>query len=399
MRQREQHELSDEARRELDALDRALAGEPVDAEYDAVAKLARDMRASRPEPAARFADRLDERAAAGFVPADDGEPSAASRLRGWLAGVRPMRALAPAGALATLLVVVSVAVIQSGDGGDLDSSVEPARTTATEAPQPPEDAGREAAPGPAGGAATEALPPDEQLSEPTGPEPDRIAPNAEREVERSATLSLSADGDEFEAAADGVIAVTDRYDGFVLSSEESASGESSRAVFELKVPSRSLPAALADLSELAHVESRSEDALDITAETVTARQRLTDARTEVRGLLRQLESAGSPGQSARIRDRLAIARAEVAAARTDVQRLARRANYADVRVTVSSDGGGDGDWGIEEAIDDIGDALSTAGGVALVSAAIVLPIGIVAALVAFAWRRSVRRGRERALDG
>jgi hypothetical protein len=52
---------------------------------------------------------------------------------------------------------------------------------------------------------------------------------------------------------------------------------------------------------------------------------------------------------------------------------------------------------MEEAIEDIGDALSTAGGIALVSAAILLPIGLVIALVAFAWRRSVRRGRERAL--
>ena len=51
----------------------------------------------------------------------------------------------------------------------------------------------------------------------------------------------------------------------------------------------------------------------------------------------------------------------------------------------------------DDAIDDIGDSLSTAGGIVLVSAAILLPIAILIALVALAWRRSVRRGRERAL--
>jgi hypothetical protein len=210
-------------------------------------------------------------------------------------------------------------------------------------------------------------------------------------------LTLSSEGEEFEAVTDGVIAVTAQYEGFVVSSEESSSGESSRAVFELEIPSQSLSAALADLSGLAHVEARSEDALDITAPTVDARQRLTDARAQVKGLLGQLASADSPEETDRIQARLDIARAEAAEAKAEVQRLARRANFSDVRVTVTSDGGGDGDWGIEEAIEDIGDALSTAGGIALVSAAILLPIGLVIALVAFAWRRSVRRGRERAL--
>jgi hypothetical protein len=130
---------------------------------------------------------------------------------------------------------------------------------------------------------------------------------------------------------------------------------------------------------------------------VNARQQLTDARTQVEGLLSQLATADSPEETDRIQARLDIARSDAAAAKAEVQKLARRANYSDVRVTVTSDGGGDGDWGIDEAIDDIGDALSTAGGVALVTAAIILPIALVVALIALAWRRSVRRGRERAL--
>lgn len=399
MRQREEHDLSAEARRELDALDRALAGEPVDAELDAVARLARDMRASRPTPSEGYARRLDQRAADGFPP-ERGSPSDfAIRVRAWLAGVRPMRLLAPAGAVATVLVVASVAVIQSGGGEDGDALQRP------DTPQSP--AGVESAAEPSGGG-TAPAPEQFELQDDGAPAPttvpapptadrDRVAPGEDRKVERSATLALSTEGEEFEDVADGVVEVTDRYDGFVISSEESASGETSRAVFELEIPAESLSAALADLSALAHVEARSEDALDITAPTVTARQRLTDARTEVEGLLSQLASAETPKESKEIRFRLDLARAEVAQAKAEFQRLARRANFSDVRVTLTSDGGGDGDWGIDEALDDIGDSLSTAGGVALISAAIVLPIALVVALIAFAWRRSVRRGRERAL--
>ena len=395
MRQHERHDLSDEALRELDALDRALAGEPVDAEFDAVARLARDMRATRPRPSEEFAAQLDERMEGGFRAEPGSAPSPTARFRDWLAGVRPMRIVAPAGAVATIAIVASVAVIQGVGGGEsAPAPDEPAALDAGGAARGEEREGD--AVGPLGEDSAAAPAPENELFGSPPGEPDRIAPSQEREVERSATLALSTDGEEFEEVTDGVVSVTDRYDGFVLSSEESASGETSRATFELKIPTESLPAVLADLSELAHVESRSEDALDITAETGSARQRLTDARAEVRGLLGQLETAGSPDETADVRSRLEIARAEVAQAKAEVQRLARRANYADVRVTVASDGG-DGDWGIEEALDDIGDALSTAGGVALVSAAIMLPIGIVIALAAFAWRRSVRRGRERAL--
>ena len=178
----------------------------------------------------------------------------------------------------------------------------------------------------------------------------------------------------------------------MLSSEESSSGERSRAVFDLEIPSDKLSPALADLSALAHVESRSEDPQDITAQTSTARQQLADARAQVKGLLGQLAAADTTKETDRIQARLDIARAEAAAAKAEAQRLARRANFSDVRVTVTSDGGGDGDWGIEEAIDDLGSALSTAGGIAIVSAAIILPIGLVIALIGLAWRRSFAAG-------
>ena len=411
MRQREQHDLSEEARRELDALDRALAGEPVDAEFDGVARLARDLRAERPAIPADFATRLDARVEDGFRPEPGSSSGAGSRFREWIAGIRAMRVIAPAGAVATVVVVASVAVIQSGGGetgAPLDGTEQTATATAPAptdevrgeadaAPAIPEDAG---ALGEASGGVAEQFSEDSAVQDTLGAggDSEAVAPGERgRKVEQSAALSLSADGDEFETVTDGVVEVTDQYGGFVLASEASSSGERSRAVFDLEIPSGRLSAALADLSALAHVEARSEDTEDITAQTVTARQRLADARAQVKGLLGQLAAADTPKQTDRIQARLDIARSEAAVAKAEAQRLARRADFSDVRVTVTSDGGGDGDWGIEEAIDDIGDALSTAGGVALVSAAIVLPIGIVIALIGLAWRQSVRRGRERAL--
>jgi hypothetical protein len=432
-----QEELDSTVRRELDALDRALAGEAVAPDLESVAVLARELRAARPEPVEPFAAALDERAAEGFLGAAGASPL--NRLRGWLATARPVRLLAPAGAVATLAIVVSVAVIQSGgvDGGPRDLSLRaddpvqappPGGTagggtaglsdpaSAGEAEKAPavdsvaaggagsavaEDA---AAPGGAGGAVAEdAAHPagDAELlpAPPIARPSDGLAPGRRsRAVERSATLELSTEPDEFADVTDGVIGVTDRYRGFVVSSQESSSGETSRATFELAVPSQRLQQALADLSALAHVEARTEGSLDITAPTVSARARLADARAEVTSLRRQLAEADTAEETQEIRARLDVARSQAAGAKAEAQRLARRARYATLAVTVTADGTGDGEWGVGEALDDIGNAFSTAAGVALVSLAILLPFGLLVVLVAVTRRHVTRRARERTLD-
>jgi hypothetical protein len=396
MRQREE-QLSAEVRRELEALDRALAGEGTGPELEGLDTLVRELRAARPRPSAGFAAELDERAADGFR--SEGAPRAGDRLRTWLTGLRPMQVLAPAGALATLAVVVSVAVIRSDDGdqGAVPPDDRPTAAPAVEAP--PADSDGESS-------AQEQFRLDEGAPEPSiqpvpplEPARPRLAPGQrDRAIESSAQVGLSTDADEFDEVADGVVAVTDRYSGLVVSSDETTSGETSRASFELAIPSDRLRDALADISGLAHVESRSEATRDITAPTVSARAELTDAQAEVDALLRQLAEADTPADTREIRARLEVARAQVAQARDQVRALSRRADLATVLVTVTADGDGDGEWGVEEALDDVGDVLSTTAGVTLVALAVLVPLALVLALIALAYRLAVRRGRERTLD-
>ena len=407
MRQRDEvTELSAEARRELEALDRALAGQPVDAELDAVATLARELRSARPKPPDDFTARLDERAANGFPVDESGPSSFWARTRNWFEGMRPMRVLAPAGGVATVLIVASVAVLQS-TGDDVASTP---TTTAVEdgarnqAAQPAEGEAAGGAAGTAAPAPGTALPGEEGDAIAPIPPPDdgsnlgRIAPGENRSVENEADLGLSTDEDEFEDVSDGVVSVTDQQDGVVVSSEESSDDVASRAEFELEIPSENLQTALADLSELAHVASRTENSLDITAPTVSARKELADARALVRKCLTMVADAETPAETEKAREQLAAARSDAAAAKAEVQQLARRARFATVGVTVVADGNGDGSWGVSDAVDDVLGGLSTAGGVAIVSAAILLPLALIVALIALVWRASVRRGRERSLD-
>ena len=215
MRLREDEALDPEVERELEALDAAIAGRPVDPELAAVAELAHELRAERPVARMEYGGRA-RRSRRGGVPRR--RPRACSRAcdvrsqRG-----RRGRSLAPAGAVAALVVVIGVAISQSPN----DRGGPNVATTATEpaggevgAIQP--QSGDEAAPG-AG------------LVEPPAARNGLVPGQDDRRVEQAAQLTLSTEPEDVPSVADDVIAVTDRYSGIVVSSQVSGS-DSERSV-------------------------------------------------------------------------------------------------------------------------------------------------------------------------
>ena len=409
MKLREDETMSREVELGLEALDAALAGRPVP-EDEGLAQLVRELRAERAEPQPDFAAELDGRAAHGFP---RGEPtSALARLRARVAATPPRRLLAPAGAMVTLLVVGAVAISQSGVGED---GGEPASTAielggdtggAAAPEQAPSGAGIE--PGP------EPVPPEDlpgvRLDGQPGSEPGVVAPpfdptrpglvpgQEDRKVERAAEITLSTEPDGVPGVADEVVDVTDLYGGIVVSSQVGDStGERSIARFDLAIPAGKLSDALADLSELADVKSRSESTLDITETFVSARERLADARAELETLLTQLAEADTPRETRSIRARIDIVRGEIAQARSQLEDVGRRARFARVSVTVEGDGGSGG-WSLGDAADDALDVLRTIAGVALVSLAVLVPLAVLVAVLWIVGRAAAHRRRERALD-
>src|SRR6185503_14835852 len=159
-----------------------------------------------------------------------------------------------------------------------------------------------------------------------------------------------------------------------------------------------------DLSRLADVRDRTQSSRDITAETLTARERLREARREREGLLRALAKATTLNQTEAIKARLGSVNRELAVARQSVRRVENRASYANVVVELVSDDGSsvapvdDGRWTPGDALDDSVRVLEVAAGVAVVVLAFALPLALLAALAAGGARIAGRRRRERALD-
>src|SRR5436190_22960087 len=118
--------LEPQVERELAALDAALAGLDVPHDLTDHAALATALRDERPSIDAEFAALLDDRAAAGF-PRGAGPAPRSAGLLDRLRAMPARRLLAPAGAVATLLVVVGVAITAVGGfrgGGSSSSRVE-----------------------------------------------------------------------------------------------------------------------------------------------------------------------------------------------------------------------------------------------------------------------------------
>ena len=160
---------------------------------------------------------------------------------------------------------------------------------------------------------------------------------------------------------------------------------------------------LGDLSNLGHVVSRSDGTEDITSRFVSVKKRIAALEKTRQNLLRQLADAVTPIEQESIKRRLAIVEAQLSAAQDDLGAAQQRVNLVPVSVTIDADralasDGDAGGWSLGDAVGDAGKVLSVTAGVLLVSAAVLGPLAILAALIWLGARAVARLRRERALD-
>ena len=128
---------------------------------------------------------------------------------------------------------------------------------------------------------------------------------------------------------------------------------------------------------------------------------MADARGERSALLRALGRATTEREIASLRERLRLNRSRLARARGALESLRRRARLSTVDVTVrasAAGGGGGGAWTPRDALGDALRVLQVAAGVALVGAAVLVPVLVLGGAGALAGRAMTRRRREQALD-
>ena len=383
---------------ELRLVDEALESGAIcstDSLERALQELALALRAEAPEPSREFATDLRSRVQEGFprerrLP----RPGALSRL----GELRRPPAIVLAGAAARILALAVVVGARTGEDGTDDGAVVPTVGERSQVPEPVTGSGslREGRDSAAAPSVVAPEPP------PGGP---GFAPGERRRrIERSASLTLAAPAERLDRVADGIVRLTDRYEGFVLRSSLSTGDEGTTGGhFELRIPAARLQAALGDLSRLGDVRSRAQSGRDVTRESASAEDRLQAARAERRSLLRRLERAPSDSAAEAIRRRLDLNAGESRGLRARVRDLRTRTNYASVTVSLlerDGDGGGSlpgSDDGLGNAVEDSLDSLGDSVEILVRVLGVTIPLGLLAAGLGFAARVLRRRRREAAL--
>lgn len=385
------------------AVDATLAGEPADPEYAELAELALLLRADRPQPEAGFTAALDERVQSRFARARS--PRRRRSLAGWLG----IPAAVAAGVAAVVLVLGGL-----GHGGG-----RPLRMSPVSIPPATSSRSATAAASSAGSSAASSAP---RRARDLGGRPARLSPfgaavpstppspvgAGNRQVVQSARLQLSTAPSRIDAVAQEVFGVVGVQKGIVESSNVTATGTSDgSAQFQLSVPSAGLAQTLAALSSLhgATVVSRSDATSDITGQVGGAGQRLAEARALRRSLLRQLAAATTTEQTASLTARLHDADASIASDLSTLRGLKRQVAYSQISLTIQASGAGGaagsgsgGGFTLSRAAHDAGRVLVVVAGGVLIALAVLVPVGLAGALVAWVGLIIRRRRREQSLD-
>jgi hypothetical protein len=326
------------------------------------------LRAEAPRPSAEFAESMDKKVAAGFP--------RTSRFR-------PMwHPAMPAVAAGMALIVALVVVLSLSGGGSNVGSTDSSGAAAVGAPKAP----AESRATPSSGVTAQTAP---------------AAPLTRvRRVERSAALTLAAPGSKLDDVANQIVSVVDRRHGFVLhSTVTTGSGGATGGEFELRVPSASLQDTLSDLSGLADVRSRTQNADDITQPYNAVAGQLSEARALRHSLLSRLAKATTDTEAQALRRRIRLESAQIRALSARFSALQNRARFATIDVTLvrerarhaASAGGVSGDF--HDALH----SLAVSFGIALRVLGVAIPLALLAALGWLGAAILRRRRREAAL--
>jgi hypothetical protein len=238
-----------------------------------------------------------------------------------------------------------------------------------------------------------------------------VAPGAKQI--QSAQISLMTPNDHVDQVAQEVFQVVGDEHGTVGSSHITAATSGSGggyASFSLSVPTSNLQATMTALSRLhfAAVQSRTDSSQNVSHQYNSDQRQLADAKALRSSLLKQLASAVTTQQIDSIKAQLKLAEQQITSWQSTLGSLQHRISFSNVQVEINQNGlpllpvrrhhTTSSGFTIGHAGHDALRVLVIAAGVALIALAVMIPVGLVAALLMWLWVWLRQRRREHALD-
>src|SRR3954454_4309256 len=263
------------------------------------------VRAARPELPPAWVGRMDRRVAERFP----------SPPRWWQwQTVRPhLQAISAVGAVIVVFVAIIGLAGTANHGGSDDSGSSASSSGSAKSPNQVTSGGEST--GAAGS-------------------PETPLAQAQRKQIQSVSITLSTRPADVEDVSDRVIRVADTLGGYIQRSSITARQS---AELTVRVPADKLEPALAQLSRIAHVSSRTQDTEDVTDQAAQLNAAVRDARAYRDSLRTRLAHATSDTQAASLRVRLARAEQRLRSRERQVAQLSRETSYATIDVRVRGD--------------------------------------------------------------
>ncbi|HEX3615089.1 MAG TPA: DUF4349 domain-containing protein [Solirubrobacteraceae bacterium] len=237
-----------------------------------------------------------------------------------------------------------------------------------------------------------------------------VAPGAKQI--RSAQLDLTTQNARVNQVAQEIFGVVGAVHGTVLSSHITTATRGSGggyASFSLSVPTGSLQNAMTELSRLHYVAVVSSDnsSQNVSHQYNSDQRQLSDAKALRSSLLKQLAAATTDQQVDSIKAQLKLAEQQINSWQSTLGSLQHRISYSNLSVQVNQNGlpvvpvkkqHSTSGFTIGHAGHDALRVLVVSAGVALITLAVLIPVGLVAALLMWLWVWLRQRRREQALD-
>jgi hypothetical protein len=230
------------------------------------------------------------------------------------------------------------------------------------------------------------------------------AHRSNQKVISNASMQVEVDAGTFQTAFEQVRLLADKYGGYVVSANSTASGEESvmrSGVVAIRVPAQSLNPALEDVVRLGKVTAQQVDSQDVTEEYVDLEARLKNAQAQEQALLSLMAQAKTVEETLRVRDVLASVQREIEQLKGRLGYLDEHSSFSTLTVSlyetgvVTVTGGG---WGFVEALKDAARALVRTVNELIVFLGGALPVLVLLALIAWVVYlivRAVLRRRDR----
>lgn len=231
----------------------------------------------------------------------------------------------------------------------------------------------------------------------------------EHKVISNASLQIEVEEGKFQAIFDQASLLADKYGGYILSANSSATGQASiirSGVVAIRIPAESLALALSDAGKLGKVTAQQLDSQDVTEEYVDLQARLKNAQAQEQAILLLLQRAETVEDALRVRETLMYIQQEIEQYKGRIAYLDEHSAFATLTMSVYEKGGmviaGEG-WGFVDALREAARALVRTINELIVFLGGALPVLVVLALIGWivylivrAVLRRQRREREAA---